>query len=53
MPWFCVLHAAGKKSTVSAKHEPELLMDINNTWRVVPTQTFKEWQSQPCAALTE
>lgn len=42
-----------KKDTMSAKHEPELPMDINNTWRIVLTQTFKELQSWPCAALTE
>lgn len=53
MPRCYVPHVAGKKGTVGAKHEPELPMDINNTWRVVLTQTFKEWQSWPCAALTE
>lgn len=53
MPQCYVLHAAGKKGTVSAKHEPELPMDINNTWSRVFTQTFKELQSRPWAALTE
>lgn len=53
MPQSYVLHAAGKKDTMSAKHEPELPMDINNTWTIVLTQTFKELQSWPCAALTE